>query len=205
MKEYLENLEIGEGKVKLSKEEIKSILVENGKVINNEVDKTKEELKTEIDGYKEQINTLEESVKTLPDSKELEELKTELQKMKEIEEERTKLAEKEEEDKALTSKIVEVIGEKEFVNDYTKKSVVNEIKSAINDEANKGKSYKDIFEELTKDKEGIFANPHQPNDMNDMNQNISTNVTKEAFDKMGYQDRLNLKQENPDLYQSFIK
>ncbi len=160
MKEYLENLEIGEGKVKLSKEEIKSILVENGKIINNEIDKTKEEFKTEIDGYKEKIKTLEESVETLPDSNELEELKTELQKMKEAEEERTKLAKQEEEDKALTSKIIEVIGEKEFVNDYTKKSVINEIKSAINDEANKGKSYKDIFEELTKDKEGIFVNPN---------------------------------------------
>ena len=39
MKEFLENLEIGEGKVKLSKEEVKSILAEHGKTVTTESEK----------------------------------------------------------------------------------------------------------------------------------------------------------------------
>ena len=34
---------------------------------------------------------------------------------------------------------------------------------------------------------------------------VEEEITKEAFAKMGYLQRVNLKQENPDLYQSLVK
>ena len=52
MKEFLESLEIGEGKVKLSAEEVKSILAKNGEMVNTEVTKKEEALNKEIDNYK---------------------------------------------------------------------------------------------------------------------------------------------------------
>ena len=39
MNEFLEKLEIGENKVKLSKEEIKSIMAEHGKTVKTETEK----------------------------------------------------------------------------------------------------------------------------------------------------------------------
>ena len=58
MKDFLENLEIGESKVKLSKDEIKSILAENGKVVTNETNKLKDSLNDEINTYKTTISNL---------------------------------------------------------------------------------------------------------------------------------------------------
>lgn len=205
MRDYLESLEIGEGKIKLSKEEIKSILAENGKMVNSEVDKTKKDLTTEIDTYKKTIRDLEGKIEKLPKSDELEALQNELKVLKDAEAERTTKKQEEEQDAILTNNIKSVFGDKKFVNEYTESSILADVKKALKDQNNVGKSAKDLFEEITKDKEGIFVNPNAPKDMDGANENISSNVTKEAFDKMGYQDRLSLKRENPDLYQSFVK
>jgi len=205
MKEFLESLEIGEEKIKLSKEEVKFILAENGKVVKTETEKAKEDLTAEIETYKKNVADLQDEINKLPKSDEIETLQKKVKTMEEAEAERIANENKNKEDEILTTNIKSVFGEQKFVNDYTRNALINDIKNALNDPNNKGKSAKDLFEELTKDKDGIFVNPNSPQDMNGMNQNISTNVTKEVFDKMGYQDRLTLKQENPDLYQSFTK
>ena len=41
-----------------------------------------------------------------------------------------------------------------FVNEYTKKSFADLLNAALEDKANEGKNRKDIFETLTKDKDG---------------------------------------------------
>ena len=66
MKEFLEGLEIGDGKVKLSKEEIKSILAESGKIVTNETQKVKDSFENEITTYKNTINNLENQIKDMP-------------------------------------------------------------------------------------------------------------------------------------------
>lgn len=64
-------------------------------------------------------------------------------------------------DKQLTDNILEAIGDKEFVNDFTKKSIIAQIKEDLGKQENAGKGIKDIFEELTKDSTDIFKNPQQ--------------------------------------------
>ena len=54
-----------------------------------------------------------------------------------------------------------MFGDKKFVNEYTKNAIISDIKTALKDSNNAGKSAKDLFEELTKDKEGIFDNPNK--------------------------------------------
>ena len=66
----------------LSKEEIKSILTEHGKVVNNETEKVKTKLNSEIDTYKTTISNLEKQLEEVPDSKELDNLKKEIADMK---------------------------------------------------------------------------------------------------------------------------
>ena len=64
-------------------------------------------------------------------------------------------------DKQLTDNILEAIGDKEFVNDFTKKSIIAQIKEELGKQENAGKGIKDIFEGLTKDSTDIFKNPQQ--------------------------------------------
>ena len=50
-------------------------------------------------------------------------------------------------------------GENKYINEYTEKAVFEDFKKAISDAANAGKSDKDIFSELVKDK-NIYQNPN---------------------------------------------
>lgn len=98
-----------------------------------------------------------------------------------------------------------VMGDKKFVNDYTKNALIADIKSELNKEENAYKGISDIFNSLTKDKEGIFANPHQANQDIPPAGNTEDTITKEQFDKMGYKERLALYNENKELYQELTK
>lgn len=67
MKDFLEKLEIGDGKVKLSSEEIKAILTEHGKSVTTEKDKVKAEMQKEVDTYKDQLKTANSEIQSYKD------------------------------------------------------------------------------------------------------------------------------------------
>lgn len=203
MKGFLEELEIGEGKVKLSKEEIKSIIAKHGEYIKTETEKVEKQYKEEINEYKSTIDDLKEQIKNAPKSDELESLKGKIADYEQKEADRIAKQKAKEEDDILTKNIVEVIGDKKFVNDYTKNSIINEVKTALKDNANLGKSAKDLFEQITNGKDGIFANPNQVIDMPSVDENVETTISKEDFNKMGYKERLELKSSNPELFKKY--
>lgn len=203
MKGFLEELEIGEGKVKLSKEEIKSIIAKHGEYIKTETEKVEKQYKEEISEYKSTIDDLKEQIKNAPKSDELESLKGKIADYEQKEADRIAKQKAKEEDDILTKNIVEVIGDKKFVNDYTKNSIINEVKIALKDNANLGKSAKDLFEQITNGKDGIFANPNQVIDMPSVDENVETTISKEDFNKMGYKERLELKSSNPELFKKY--
>ena len=168
MKDFLENLEIGENKVKLSQEEIKSILAEHGKSVKTETEKVENNMKKENEDLKATIDDLKEQVNKAPKSDEIESLKSKIAEYETKEKER-----KEEEDKKifeenLNKNVLEAIGDKEFVNERTKNAIINEVKTALQDKANVGKSAKEIFEAITKDSTDIFKNKNELNDMPDI-------------------------------------
>lgn len=203
MKGFLEELEIGEGKVKLSKEEIKSIIAKHGEYIKTETEKVEKQYKEEINEYKTTIDDLKEQIKNAPKSDELESLKGKIADYEQKEADRIAKQKAKEEDDILTKNIVEVIGDKKFVNEYTKNSIINEVKTALKDNANLGKSAKDLFEQITNRKDGIFANPNQVIDMPSIDENTQTTISKEDFNKMGYKERLELKSSNPELFKKY--
>lgn len=186
MREFLKGLE-------LDKETIDSIMAEHGKLIT-EAKENANELKNKITDYESKIKELTET------SKNNKEIQKELDALKE--EMATKKAEEEaqKQDRILNDNILSAIKDKKFVNEYTKNSIVSEIKSALKSDENLGKSAKDIFEELTKDKEGLFDNPNKVVNMGD-NKPVNDEITKEAFSKMPYSKRIELKQENPTLFE----
>lgn len=104
------------------------------------------------------------------------------------------------EDVELTNAITEVFGDKKFTSDYVKNGIIADMKAEIAKPENKGKSYAELFESLTKDKDGIFANPNPPVNIAGINQNIDTSITKEQFAKMGYAARNELFNKDRALY-----
>lgn len=179
MKDFLENLEIGESKVKLSKDEIKSILAENGKVVTNETNKIKDSLNDEINTYKTTISNLEKQLEEMPTSDEVNNLKKEIADMKTAEEERIAKEKSKTEDEILTKNIISVFGDKKFTNDYVKKGLIADIKTELSKTENKGKGINEIFESLTKDQTGLFENPNQPSEIPPMGDDNSTGTKAE--------------------------
>ncbi len=194
MKEFLENLEIGEGKVKLSKEEIKSILTEHGKTVTTESEKVKNDLNKEIATYKTTITNLEKKLEDVPDSEELSALKKEIADMKAAETKRIAEEKAKKEDEILTNNIISAFGDKKFTSDYVKNGLIADIKSELNKAENKGKGISEIFDSLTKDKTGLFENPNRPADMPGMGEGSPT--TPSDLDEMSFEQYKAWRQSN---------
>lgn len=158
MREFLKGLD-------LDSELIDTIMAEHGKLVT----KDKEELQT----LKSQMKELKEN------SKNAEELQKQVDDLIKANEEREAKAKAEEEDKILTNNINEVFGDKQFTSEYARTGLTNDIKNELNKPENKGRSIKDIFDVLTKDKTDIFANPNQVKDMPGMGDSEEKPETKE--------------------------
>ena len=202
MNEFLENLELGESKLKLSKEEIKSILAEHGKSIKVETEKIEAKYKKDIDTYKATIDDLKGQIEKSPKSDEMENLKKQIADYEQKENDRVAKETAEKEEKALNANILNVFGEKKFTSEYAKKGLMDDIKAELGKEENRGKGIQEIFNELTKDRTDIFANPNQIKDMPGMG-DMDTSISKEAFDKMSYNQRIEFKQSNPELFAKY--
>ena len=158
MREFLKGLD-------LDGELIDTIMAEHGKLGT----KDKEELQT----LKTQMKELKEN------SKNAEELQKQVDDLIKANEEREAKAKAEEEDKILTNNINEVFGDKQFTSEYARTGLTNDIKNELNKPENKGRSIKDIFDVLTKDKTDIFTNPNQVKDMPSMGDSEDKPETKE--------------------------
>lgn len=166
MKDYLEKLEIGEEG--LTKDQIKGIIAEASKMTTNEVNKIKTELEKEIAEKDEVIKSLNEDIKKSPSADELENLKSKIADYETKEKERKEQEDKKIFEENLNKNVLEAIGDAEFVNERTKNAIINEVKTALQDKANVGKSAKDIFETITKDSTDIFKNKNELKDMPDI-------------------------------------
>lgn len=175
MKDFLEELEIGENKVKLSKEEIKNILAKHGEYIKIETEKVDNKYKSQLEENKTTIDELKKEIENSPKSDEMESLKSKIADYEQKEAERIANEKAKQEEDMLLKNINDAIGETKFVNDYTKNAVINDIKNALNDKANNGKSAKDLFNEMIKDKTDIILNPNQQKDMEGMGDDVDDN------------------------------
>ena len=163
----------------LESEQIDKVMALYGKAIakkDSEIDKltdSNKELTDKVNTYETKINEFNESAKDNADWKsKYEELQTTIK-----EQEAKKKAE--EEDKILTNNINEVFGDKQFTSEYARTGLTNDIKNELNKPENKGRSIKDIFDTLTKDKTDIFANPNKVKDMPGMGDSEDKLETKE--------------------------
>ena len=147
MREFLKGLD-------LDKETIDTIMAEHGKLITEAKEKT-QDLENKVKDYESKIEELSSKAETNT------KIQEELDNLKKSIAENEAKAKAKAEDEILTKNITSVFGDKKFVNEYTKNAIISDIKTALKDSNNAGKSVKDLFEELTKDKEGIFDNPNK--------------------------------------------
>jgi len=163
----------------LENEQIDKVMALYGKAITKKdkeietLKSNKEELENKVTTYETKINEFNESSKDNADWKsKYEELQTSIK-----EQEAKKKAE--EEDKILTDNINALFEGKKFTSDYARNGLLNDIKTGLTKPENKGKGIQDLFNELTKDKTDIFANPNQMKDMTGMGDSEENNDTKQ--------------------------
>ncbi len=152
-------------------EELRSkIFVEHGKTIQPKLD----ELKT----AQEQIAQLSEAIKTAPTSQAMEDLQNKITAYEKADTERKAAEEKAKQDALTDTAINSAVGERKFINEFTKDSIFSAIKTELAKDENKGKGASEILEVLTKDKENIFVNARQQPKM--PNQGAGVGNTNEA-------------------------
>jgi len=163
----------------LESEQIDKVMALYGKAITKKdteienLKSDKKELEDKITTYETKINEFNESAKDNADWKlKYEELQTSIK-----EQEAKKQAE--EQDKLLTDNINQLFDGKTFTSEYARNGLMNDIKAGLNKPENKGKGIQDLFNELTKDKTDIFANPNQIKDMAGMGDSEQDNNKKE--------------------------
>lgn len=150
-----------------------------------------------VQGLRERVQELTEANNSLKESSKISD-----EDRSELEYYRTEIenAKKQSSDEMLTRNIMESFGDKKFSSDYARNGLIADIKSELSKPENIGKSISDITEYLTKDKTGIFENPNKPADMPGMGEGVTPSLTKEMFSKMSYNERIQLKANDPETF-----
>ena len=128
--------------------------------VNNQL-KAQKDLVAERDKQLEALDTASGDAEKY--KKELEDLKAQIASEKEEAKRKAEAAKIEAEYK---ERFTGLVGDKKWRDELTEKAVYSAFKEALADEANKGKGDKEIFEELTKDR-NYYENPN-PLDMSGM-------------------------------------
>jgi len=165
----------------ITDEQLKSILDINSTDIGKakkDYDTIKSEndtLKTDKQTLENRITELSEKSNTADDyKKQLDDLKAEIKQKEDADKAKA-------DDDALTDAIVTSFGDKKFTSDYVRNGIIADMKVEIAKPENKGKGYTEIFETLTKDKEGIFANPNPPGNMTGMSDFDTKSVSESTM------------------------
>lgn len=147
MREFLKGLD-------LDKETIDTIMAEHGKLITESKEKISE-LEGKVKTYETKVSEMDKQFK---DSQKIQE---ELNTLKQTIADKEAEEKKKQEEQTFNDEFNKLIGDKQFINEYTKQAIINEFKTALSNEANKGKEKLDVLNEITKDKEGIFSSPNK--------------------------------------------
>ena len=150
-----------------------------GKAITKK-DKEIETLKENEKSLEDKVSTYETKINEFNESaKENAEWRTKYEELQTSIKEQEAKQKAEDEDKILTENINKLFEGKTFTSDYAKDGLLNDIKKGLTIPENKGKGIQDLFDELTKDKTGIFSNPNQLKDMEGMGDSEQDNNIKE--------------------------
>jgi len=165
-------------------EAIDAIMAEHGKDIQAEKAKA-ESTAAELETYKTKVADLEKRAGSNDTvRKELDDLKAKIEADR-----------KAAEDKAAEDRLNDTIrrslpADRKFVNEYTEREIISQVKAELAKPENTGRGVGEILTELTKDKDGIFANPNAPADMPGFNPTTVEEVDEDKIRRvMGLKPR----------------
>ena len=138
----------------LTEEQINSVMKLNGDDINREKSKF-----ADYDVIKQQ---LEKANSTLESMKDYDAVKSEVAKYKQDAETAKKEFDAKVKTMELQNKIKDFTSGKNFVNDLTREAINAQLESALNDDANKGKSIEELFKSITDGKTDILKDANKP-------------------------------------------
>lgn len=138
----------------LTADQINAVMQENGNDINREKSRY-----ADYDEIKKQLDAANEAINKMAD---YDAVKADVAKYQQEAEAAKKEAAEKVARLELQAKIKDFTNTKKFVNDLTRDAINSQLESALNDEANKGRSLEDILDELTKDKTDIFKIENAP-------------------------------------------
>lgn len=138
----------------LTDEQINSVMKLNGDDINREKSKF-----ADYDVIKQQ---LEKANATIDGMKDYDDVKASVAKYQQEAETAKAEAEAKVKRLELQAKIKDFTSDKKFVNDLTRDAINAQLESALNDDANKGKSLDDLLKALTDGKDDIFREENIP-------------------------------------------
>ena len=141
-------------KLGLTDEQVDSVMKMNGDDINRE--------KAKFADYDEIKQQLEKANKTIDGMADYDAVKADVAKYQQEAETAKKEAEAKVKRLELQAKIKDFTSGKKFVNDYTRDAINAQLESALNDDANKGKSLDELLKALTDGKEDVFCEENTP-------------------------------------------
>ena len=105
----------------------------------------------------------------------------------------------------LMERMDAVLGDRRFTHDRLRDAVADDFSKALQDKANRSKSDKEIFDELTKD-QNYFANQNAPTiNMPPMGNPSPTDVKDMAgFLKLSYDEQVQYKQAHPTEFKQML-
>ena len=141
----------------ISDEQLKKILDINSVDIGK-VRKNAEELKTELDAVKRTVEELTAENSGLKDSQyEAEKMKIQIEELQKVIDDRKSEDEMAAKKAEILSRFENVSGNAEFLNEFTKKGVLEQFSAALEAGENVGKSDGEIFEAITSGVGNIFV------------------------------------------------
>jgi hypothetical protein len=138
----------------LTEEQINEVMKKNGEDITREQKKFAD--------YDEIKAQLEKANATIDGMKDYEAVKANVQKYQQEAEKAKADAEAKVQKLELQAKIKDFTSTKKFVNDITREAINAQLESALNDQANKGKSIDELFKALTDGKADILKDDKAP-------------------------------------------
>lgn len=185
-----------------TKEQIDQILDINSGDVGRALNRQKDELEhatEELREAKETIAKLEQS------SADADELKRQIDAYREADERRAQEAREAAERAELEERFGAVSGERKFVHDMVREGVMRDFGAALKDKANRGKSDREIFDALTKDKDYFASQNPQANPFRPMGDAGPVKVeNREAFFKLSFADQMRFKEQNAEQFRQLF-
>lgn len=187
-------------------EQVKALLDINSADITKALDKRRgdaDALQTRMDATEEALSKANETIRTLEAAQgDTTKLQAEIDRYKQADIDRQEAENQAKAQADLAERFDAAAGDRAFIHDFVRKGVMVDFGVALADKANRGKSDRDVFDAITKDKD-YFASQNPPPKMGGMGNPIPV-TDKENFKKLSLYEQFQFANAHPEQAKAFM-